>query len=88
MTANHDHTAGRTELEAGDIIYDGASGESLAVIVDVDDAGVTVRQGDVESFIPHALFAPWNGDELLVSHADTERSDGGWSEADTHEQPC
>lgn len=87
MTANHDHTTDRTELEAGDVIYDGESGEEHALVVDVDEAGVTVRQGDIESFIPHALFAPWNGDELLVSHA-SESADGAWRRTDAREQTC
>ena len=67
MTANDKHTTERTELEPGDVLYDGDSGEEYAVIVDIDDAGVTMRQGDTESFVPHAQFTPWNDAGLVVS---------------------
>ncbi|HET7322950.1 MAG TPA: hypothetical protein VFJ06_01315 [Halococcus sp.] len=66
MTANDDHTTERTELEAGDVLYDDETGEEYAVIVDIDAAGVTIRQGDTESFVPHALFSPWNDAGLVV----------------------
>ena len=68
MTATDTHTAERTDLEPGDVLFDGDSGEEYAVIVDTDDAGVTIREGDTESFVPRALFAPWNDAGLLVSH--------------------
>lgn len=68
MTANDEHTTERIDLKAGDVLYDGTDGEEYALIVSVNDAGVTVRQGDVESFLPHTLFAPWNDDGLVVGH--------------------
>lgn len=67
MTANDDHTTERTELEPGDVLYDGETGEEYAVIVDIDDVGVTMRRGDTESFVPHALFAPWNDARLVAN---------------------
>jgi hypothetical protein len=66
MTANDDRTPERTELEPGDTLYDSERGEEYAVIVDIDGAGVTMRHGDTENFIPHALFAPWNDAGLVV----------------------
>lgn len=68
MTAT-DHT----ELEPGDVLYESESGKEYAVIVDIDAAGVTMRQGDTESFVPHALFAPWNDAGLVVSKPKTEQ---------------
>lgn len=66
MTANDDYTTERTELEPGDVLYDAERGEEYAILVDIDDVGVTIRQGDTESFIPHALFARWNDAGLVV----------------------
>ncbi len=90
MTANDDHTTECTELEPGDVLYDGETGEEYAVIVDIDDAGVTMRHGDTESFVPHALFAPWNDDGLILRCGDTrsEISEREWSDMDIYEQVC
>jgi hypothetical protein len=66
MIALDDHTTERTDPEPGDVLYETESGTEYAVIVDTDAAGVTMRRGDTESFVPHPLFAPWNDDGLVV----------------------
>lgn len=66
MIATDNRTPERTDLEPGDVLYDSESGEKHAVVVSIDMAGVTLRRGDTESFLPHGLFAPWNDAGLLV----------------------
>ena len=81
MPANHDEPTKHADLTVGDVVRDGDSGEEHLVVVDVNDAGVTVRRGDVERFVPHAQFGPWNDDSLVVhrrnagERRDRERSD-------------
>lgn len=74
MTANDDHTTGRTELSAGDVLYDAENSERYAVIVAITDAGVTIRRNGTEQFIPHALFLPWNDASLVVGRPKTGTS--------------
>jgi len=81
MPGNHDEPTEPADLAVGDVIRDSDSGEEHLLVVDIDDAGVTVRRGDAERYVPHAQFGPWN-DESLVVHrrnadesSDRERSD-------------
>lgn len=86
MTANNDSTTD-PDLETGDRLYDRASGEEYALVVDVDDTGVTVRQGDTEYYVPHALFTPWNDSGLVLDRVGG-RDRREWSEIDTYERVC
>jgi hypothetical protein len=75
MTAIHHRTTGRTDPdpEPGDILYETETGAEHAVIVDTDAAGVTMRRGDTEWFVPRGQFARWNHPGLVVETTVYER---------------